>query len=495
MNFQEFILKDKSLLIAPAGFGKTHVLAECITHTPNNEKQLILTHTHAGIASIKEKIKNFNIPSFQYHIETITGFAQKFVLAYYCENDIPNQEDSTNYFPFIIKKAIELFQLKSVKRTIKYSYQGLFVDEYQDCTISQHKMLMMLSEILPTHILGDPLQGIFGFGEPLVNFDDDLNDFDKIEELDKPWRWYNEDNNVNLGNALIKIRKTLMSEQKTINLLEYNSVIDYINIDEHNIYNSSSNYRMKLNSLIVNRDNNPDLNSLLIIVPEYYENSILKGGIIDRSKLKEKIDYSNQLTLLEAIDSKDFYLISKTVDDLVININRKRKKIKFLNENIFKKLFNKGNLNEWIENDKLINKRKEKNLIKNQLEEKINYFLKSPSVSSLLKIILFMRNKMKFKTKRLSLLNSIIKVMRIAIITNKTVYEEMLNYKNIIRKIGRKIYGKSIGTTLLTKGLEFDTVVILNAHRFENYKHFYVATTRACKKLVIFSEKEILEFN
>jgi len=41
----------------------------------------------------------------------------------------------------------------------------------------------------------------------------------------------------------------------------------------------------------------------------------------------------------------------------------------------------------------------------------------------------------------------------------------MKKQKNILRRIGRKIFGKCMGTTLLTKGLEFDTVVILNAHK------------------------------
>lgn len=50
-------------------------------------------------------------------------------------------------------------------------YDHLIVDEYQDCTVGQHQMIMSLSTILHTHILGDPLQGIFDFGrEHIVDF-------------------------------------------------------------------------------------------------------------------------------------------------------------------------------------------------------------------------------------------------------------------------------------------------------------------------------------
>ncbi len=293
MNYQDFISKEKSLLIAPAGYGKTYALAECLKHTCDKEKQLIITHTHAGIASIKEKIKKFDLPSSKYHIETITGFAQKYTLAFYCQNDIPLQEDSRNYYPFIIKKATELLSIEAVKRTITFSYQGLFVDEYQDCTITQHEMIMALSEILPTHILGDPMQGVFGFNERLVDIENDLNTFEKIGQLDIPWRWNSDGNNKELGNALKEIRTTLASNSKTISLTDYNSDIECVMINESDIYNNKSNLRECLNKLLLNPKKQSALNSLLLIIPEYYENNIPKGGIAAMSKLKTQLKYSN----------------------------------------------------------------------------------------------------------------------------------------------------------------------------------------------------------
>ena len=63
----------------------------------------------------------------------------------------------------------------------------------------------------------------------------------------------------------------------------------------------------------------------------------------------------------------------------------------------------------------------------------------------------------------------------------------MNQYKNKIRMSGRKVLGKCIGTTLLTKGLEFDTVIILWANLIRDKRNFYVAISRACKELYIFS--------
>ena len=82
-----FISKRESLLIAPAGCGKTYTIAECLRYTEG--LQLILTHTHAGVASLKEKIKEKGIATNKYRIETIASYAQKYVSAFYCKNDVP----------------------------------------------------------------------------------------------------------------------------------------------------------------------------------------------------------------------------------------------------------------------------------------------------------------------------------------------------------------------------------------------------------------------
>ena len=53
-----FISRKESLLIAPAGCGKTYTIAECLRYTEG--LHLILTHTHAGVASLKEKMDKGN---------------------------------------------------------------------------------------------------------------------------------------------------------------------------------------------------------------------------------------------------------------------------------------------------------------------------------------------------------------------------------------------------------------------------------------------------
>ena len=103
MNYQAFVNEQKAFIEAPAGYGKTYTIAKCLTFTKG--RQLILTHTHAGIASIKEKLNNLKIPLTSYCVETISGFAQKYVMAFYTGKDIPDQDK--NYIIHLLSDKLQ----------------------------------------------------------------------------------------------------------------------------------------------------------------------------------------------------------------------------------------------------------------------------------------------------------------------------------------------------------------------------------------------------
>ena len=107
------------------------------------------------------------------HSSTCT--TQQYTEAFHINKlDSPKPEDGSEYFNFAIITATKLLDAKPLKTVIKSSFSRLIIDEYQDCTVLQHKMILALSKILPTHILGDPLQGIFEFrNNPIVDMDSD----------------------------------------------------------------------------------------------------------------------------------------------------------------------------------------------------------------------------------------------------------------------------------------------------------------------------------
>lgn len=489
-----FLSKSKSLLISPAGYGKTYTIVECVKKAP--DKSLVLTHTHAGIAAIKKKLLSADVPKDKYQVETITSYAQKYVKSFYTGEIPPINE--AKYWQFVLGKAEQIFKISHIKKIIKASYKNIFIDEYQDCTISQHKMISALADILPTHILGDPLQGIMEFDEKLVDFANDLNDFDVVPELETPHRWYQTGNNRQLGDFIKEVRAKLISnEPQCIHLDEIpKDIATFVKTneefyDEAFITNPQNYYKRCLIKLINNPNHNPHLDSLLILVPEYYIRDRQRGNITDRVHLKNRIDFNHQLELLEAIDNKDFYNLAKDIDTIISSIHNARLPVKKIKEKVFVKLFNKTDINVWLNDNTVKNKRKpEEKQKSDKLKDLLSNFIDIPTPKALYLLLKFLKDNLKLKNQRYSLLKSIMDCLCIE--NTESVYKTMINQRNKIRRLGRKVEGKCLGTTALTKGLEFDTVAILDAHNFTSPKDLYVALTRASKKLIIFSKNSIL---
>ncbi|MGC4100856.1 UvrD-helicase domain-containing protein [Ferruginibacter sp.] len=470
MNHKQFISVDKSMLIAPAGHGKTHSITECLLHTEG--KQLILTHTHAGVASINEKIKKNKLSPQKYHVETIAGYAQKYVQAYCKKASVPDRDNTDIYYSFILEKAKSIIASPIISHSIKTTYTGLFVDEYQDCTIKQHELIQVLAKLLPTRILGDPLQGIFNFGGsiPMVDLGDaaQMGGFlSNSHKLEEPWRW--KGINEPLGDALKKIRADI-ELKNPIDLSAYPSV-EYIKISSSSdLYNPTLPYYKSLNKLLSNRN-------LLIIHPE-------SSSIHPRKKIIAS--FKIPIILIESIDDKDFYKLSKIFDDVASST---------IGNAIYEvslSLFNKVEVNKWLNNSGAKRRTGEWKSTSDALRKMFADATVSNNFSDYANLLEFINQIKGIRCFRKELLRSLCSTLRASSTSTLTVSESMIETRNHVRKIGKKVFGRCIGTTLLTKGLEFETVVILNAHDFECPKNLYVALTRASKRLIVFSTSAIL---
>jgi hypothetical protein len=81
--------------------------------------------------------------------------------------------------------------------------------------LAQHGLALALLDVLPCRIVGDPLQGIFDFGDnEAIQWDEHVSSaFDPVAGPTKPWRWV--DTNPALGvmpfgNSLGKIYLVLL---------------------------------------------------------------------------------------------------------------------------------------------------------------------------------------------------------------------------------------------------------------------------------------------
>lgn len=473
-EINNYLKDNRSLLIVPAGHGKTTLLIKCILRLQMSKNILILTHTHAGIASIKQKMSKERISLKNVSISTITGFAQHIAILFYGQKILENQEDK-NYFNDIQEKVLCIISLNGVLNIIKRTYSVIFVDEYQDCSIIQHKIIETISSVIPTHLLGDPLQAIIRFNDEPIDFSKHLNNFKEYNFLSIPWRW-NNCGNKDLGKSVIKMRKLLLNNS-AIELDDSNEFkgvfFDKHSTEEQNFWPTLGNTLSKLKS-----------DSLLILFPP-----IVECGITYRAKCRQRFDFNHDFELLEAIDDKDFYKCAQTIDSLRCEGR------KITGDLLIKLLeaisFNKGDVTEWFSSKGVKHKRTEKekcNTIKTMYEN----FVQSKSFDALYQIIDYAHTKLKWKYKRPALLNAIKKVLHDY--RESSCLERMKTYKNKIRIVGRKVNGKCIGNTWLTKGLEFDDVIILDAHKYKDCNNFYVAISRACKNLYVFSKTSTLKF-
>lgn len=496
MDWTSYINCHRGLLIAPAGHGKTTAIADCLLQCPEQSCHLVLTHTHAGIASLRKKFNDKNVPTHKYQLDTITGFAQRYVLSFLGTTGLPAIE-SKDYFPAIVEHCAKLMNSCVVQQIIQSSYAGVFVDEYQDCTIDQHEMVRALAQNLPLHILGDPLQGIFSFEKrPLVNFEKDFEEFEIFDLLKYPWRW--EKSNPALGKLILEMRQRL-AQNETINLRDINCKgleVVYCNT-QVNLHEK------KFLKLLRGTIRKNICESMLIVYPSYsefkYGKKQPRGMLKDRIDLKIAIDFGYGYQIINAIDAAAFYSCARQIDQFINDCLSKRRIeiIKHLYNIMHSMHFPKGEMNVWIDCDhnRIKNKRDEafKSRV-TQLQSTIATYEQTPNLGTLLPIFEFIYGQTCHKCHYKEFYYEIRKSISNAIDDNITVCEAMTQLKNRIRHIGRKIEGRCIGTTLLTKGLEFDTVIIYEADKFEDAKNFYVAISRACRNLILITSEMQIHF-
>ena len=67
-------------VVAPAGYGKTHLIAESTARSAG--RQLILTHTYAGVNALRRKMRVLGVSDKLYRIDTIASWALRLSLSY-----------------------------------------------------------------------------------------------------------------------------------------------------------------------------------------------------------------------------------------------------------------------------------------------------------------------------------------------------------------------------------------------------------------------------
>lgn len=190
---------------SPAGCGKTEAIVRTVgSYCP--DPQLVLTHTHAGVDALRQRFREHAVPAARYHVDTIAGWAWGWVRKYPRNADYSGSPDIVEWNA-VYAAMTELLQKRFVRHGVLNSYAGVIVDEYQDCTVPMHGLILALKDLLPCRVLGDDLQGVFGFrDDPLVTWPAVQRDFaNDLGLLETPHRWIKAGNRP-LGDWLLGTR-------------------------------------------------------------------------------------------------------------------------------------------------------------------------------------------------------------------------------------------------------------------------------------------------
>jgi hypothetical protein len=198
-------------VVAPAGFGKTHLIAASLLHA--NKRQLVLTHTYAGVNALRKKMRQLKVPNTAHHIDTIASWALRLALSYPQASGWTVTRPQRDQWPQLYAALSGLLDCDFIRRIVRASYDGMYVDEYQDCSLTQHDLVLKLARDLPCRILGDPLQGIFDFNGDAIDWERDVAHLDLLGKLDTPHRWQRTGAEPALGAWLREIRTALDNRQ------------------------------------------------------------------------------------------------------------------------------------------------------------------------------------------------------------------------------------------------------------------------------------------
>lgn len=486
-------MANRKYNIASAGHGKTEQIASMILSDSSGLKTLVLTHTNAGVSSLIKRFKRKGISSDKYDIYTLDSFSVRYALAYPLRSGIDTHPaESDGEYDLCRKGAIEVFKIGFLQDFLQTRYSQIIVDEYQDCEILQHELVLQISENVDCTILGDPMQGIFNFGgATLVSWEEIRKSFDEDEvNLDVPYRWRG--GNEDLGEWIRSVRDKLEAGEEIV--FEGNGIEFVESPDRQTKYQTIMSCLNESDEVLVLIKDESSIGSGRKNVAQYYKGRL---QIIDALEFKELNKF---LRIVESDDQKIFF------EGLLSFCSRCITQAKSLTSSIQNKIEK-----IWCSSPVSIAKLKDEEIRRKDLREKelINELYQvaldavgSSGVERSEKVLLFMNLaeiylKEKPNQKGYIFRWDVWKSAKNALsaFAEKSTEYSLLDCGRSIRQkisfIGRG-FKKVVSTTLLTKGLEFDHVIIIKPEDFET-KHLYVALSRAKKKITILGDKQVVQ--
>ncbi len=455
----------RGCVIAPAGCGKTDKIASTVAM--GQGRRLVLTHTLAGVDALRTRLKDKKAGQESYQLTTIAAWCLRLVSAF------PQRSGSSVTMPrndlewnAVYISAGNLLRSKSIDSVIKASYYGVFVDEYQDCTMSQHDSVRALADLIPCCIFGDHLQSIFGFrNNKLPDWDKEvLQAFPVVARLGEPWRW--KKSNQALGAWLLKCRNDLESKGQVD--LRGGPIAH-----EALVGNGIKAYQEKVRLVLKSLKKHEDGKSIIIGNSQNETGRALlardvKACAVESITCKRLGTFVKQLN--GSCREERANVVLKLIRDAVAGADV-------------------AALRRTLES--VIEGKRRKQLDAQQAACVEIY--SSDRLEPILQLLEDIKRKNVGWIYRRELYSVLCAALRVVVSGGeKSLSDAIWDVQNRRRHAGRRFGKRSIGSTLLVKGLEFDHAIIVDVEQLTR-NELYVALTRGSHTVTVISKSPILQ--
>ena len=458
-------------VVAAAGCGKTEQIARAVQITEG--RRLILTHTHAGVDVLRSRLKRYKVPSDKFRIDTIAGWCLRYSASFPRRSGLSCDSPKDEEWNAVYKAAAKLINNGAVNGVLASSYSGVFVDEYQDCTGLQHEVIKAIADHLPVCVFGDRLQAIFDFKDQRpVDWDADVFPvFGKVGEMTTPWRWKNA-GNCKLAKWLADVRRSL-EKGGAIDLTSCPECVTWecLPVDPR----SRQGKIVGVCKSVMGKANDEGM----VVIGD-------GANINMRAKLAQqlaKMGFSN----IEPLGCKRLYSFAVEIEattgharlekvlDFICACMTGAEKTPFLSSVKSHQIGGNRGAAKFGDLEKIGIAVTEGTMDEDVLELMQGFHGRGATRLFRREMFFAMRTALQIKSAR----------------QYDTLADAIWVVQNRIRHAGRSIGKRSIGSTLLVKGLEFDHAVIIHADNMSR-KDWYVALTRAINSVTILSPSECI---
>jgi hypothetical protein len=459
----------RGLVVAPAGCGKTQLIADALVRHAGPKPVLILTHTNAGVVALRARLDKAGVKPSAYRLSTIDGWAIRLITTFpqrAAHSPVIVSGARPNYAA-IREAAAGLLKNQHINDVIAASYARLLVDEYQDCSIRQHAIVYYASLILPVCVMGDDMQAIFGFGDdPLAEWHQHVcGHFATTGALTTPWRWINA-GAAGLGLWLLDVRARLLAGSP-IDLRTLPAHVTWVPLD------GTANDHLKL------------LSACRITPADGQGSVLIIGESTNPGSQRRFASQTPGAVTVEAVDLRDLVNFAAGLN---LNAPDALQKIASFAEEL---MTNVGAA-DLVRRTATILRGAERRE-PTAAERAAITFLADRTHKNVAALLVEINKEAGVRAYRPAVLHACLSALDMCHgAGGKTFQEVALQIREQNRLLGRPLPRRAVGSTLLLKGLEAEVAIVLNADDL-NARNLYVAMTRGSKQIVVCSRSPVLK--